>query len=196
MQVRIAASFRHTALSRCTVPPARGARRMREPASAVAADGTSSGSSQEQQPAAAGAGAAAAAAGAAAAPHPVFTVLSEQVIHKRYLTLYNRTVQFPSSDGVLEVGACSCCSAADLGTHRLPPAACSPPPCVPCPAGPCARVRHCWPPPVRLPLCCSLSLPLGRCNRHPDPRVCTGGRGSGRAGRRWQHQEHQLQEQA
>ncbi|KAL4457906.1 hypothetical protein ABPG75_012771 [Micractinium tetrahymenae] len=28
-----------------------------------------------------------------------FTVLSETVLHRRYLTLYNRAVQFPSSDG-------------------------------------------------------------------------------------------------
>ena len=79
---------------------------MREPSSTAAVDDARGGSSQEQQPAAAGAGAA---AGAAAAPDQVFTVLSERVIHQRYLTLYNRAVQFPSSDGVAKVRACLHC---------------------------------------------------------------------------------------
>lgn len=44
-------------------------------------------------------GTAAGSTAAAAAAEPQFTILSETVQHKRYLTLYNREVQFPSSDG-------------------------------------------------------------------------------------------------
>lgn len=32
-----------------------------------------------------------------------FRILSEEILHKRYLTLYNRTVQFPAEDGGAEV---------------------------------------------------------------------------------------------
>ena len=111
---------------------------MSEPAAAAHADG----GSRQEQPAAA---AATAATAAAAAADPVFTVLSERVVHQRYLTLYNRAVQFPSSDGVAEVRACR-----PLPLHRrkqwhAPPADCHwvtvAAACLPaCPAGPRARV--------------------------------------------------------
>ncbi len=32
-----------------------------------------------------------------------FRILSEEILHRRYLTLYNRTVQFPAEDGGAEV---------------------------------------------------------------------------------------------
>jgi hypothetical protein len=43
-----------------------------------------------------GGNAAASAAGAAAGP--VFTLLSEEVVHQRYLTFFNRRIQFPTAE--------------------------------------------------------------------------------------------------
>lgn len=42
-------------------------------------------------------------AGSNAAENAEFSVVSETVLHRRYLTLYNRSVQFPSSDGTTPV---------------------------------------------------------------------------------------------
>ena len=36
---------------------------------------------------------------------PVFEIVSEEVVHKRYVTMYNRAVKFPPTDGQAEVRA-------------------------------------------------------------------------------------------
>lgn len=45
---------------------------------------------------------------------PQFRILSEQILHRRYLTLYNRAVQFPADDGSAEVGCRDWCTRAAL----------------------------------------------------------------------------------
>jgi hypothetical protein len=37
---------------------------------------------------------------------PEFSIVQEEVVHARYLTLYNQAVQFPPLEGQAEVGRC------------------------------------------------------------------------------------------
>jgi len=122
-RVLLGTTFRPTSRSAFLALPQRPGMRGAHSAPAKSAqggDGASCLEAGERRQAAA----AAAPAAAQQADGTHFKVLREEQVHRRYLSLYNRTVQFPTSSGQAEVRCGRLLAAhtigAGLGLHQKP----------------------------------------------------------------------------